>query len=123
VTLVLTLIQPAAVLADFLYGNGLPDVALAAGVLDEGGRVAEGGEGEGGVGAGVAVGVVAAHFFFTCVSFLLGLGLVSLRLDDWGLSFVLPLGIIVMMGGWSVCLTWWLRDGCFFYGWLDLTLR
>jgi hypothetical protein len=59
----LILVQPATVLAELLDGNGLPDVALAAGVLDEGGRVAEGGEGEGGVGAGVAVGVVAAHCF------------------------------------------------------------
>jgi hypothetical protein len=53
-----------AVLAELVEPDGLPDVPHAARVLDQGGRVAEGGEGEGRVLACVEVGVVAAHISF-----------------------------------------------------------
>lgn len=74
VMMILVLVQALAVLAQLFDGEGLPDVLLAAGVLDQRGRVAEGGEGEGDVLAGVLVGVVAAHpsfflFCFVCVRF------------------------------------------------------
>ena len=64
VVVLVLLVQALAVLAQLLDGEGLPDVLLAARVLDQRGRVAEGGEGEGDVLAGVLVGVVAAHVFF-----------------------------------------------------------
>jgi hypothetical protein len=45
--------RPATVLTGLVDGNGLPDLLFAARVLDERGGVAEGGEGEGCVGAPV----------------------------------------------------------------------
>ncbi len=97
----------ATPLAHFLDGQGLPDVLLPAGVLDEGCWRAEGGEGEGCVFAGVVVGVVAAHLYFSSsASLCLVVFVLDVRLVVWVVGLTewlagLVLGLVVDVLSWK----------------------